>query len=118
MAQPPVGPPSPECDELQQLADSHLDTAGDDALFIFLRIHQCICVRVAIAPESAALKEANLEFVKRCARIYNNFKTGQCAPHDLSDRWLTAFEVYEQNKHSYLSLVQMAKAHILDDLPE
>jgi len=111
-------PATSDCDDLQRLADDHLVTAGDDALFVFLRVHHCICVSVQRTYESAALRRANGFFVKRCAEIYRNFHSGRCAPHDLSDRWVTALEAYSENKHSYLVLVKMAKAHILDDLPE
>ena len=108
-----------ECHELKRIVESHQARFGDDSLLAFLRIHHCICKNIAREQHSPAIKQINICFVQRISQVYSNFESGSCAPRDLSDNWVTALQAYVADAHSYYRVLpKLAKAHILDDLPE
>jgi hypothetical protein len=108
-----------DCEGLRQLATKQYSSLGPDSLYVFLSIHHCICSRIETGEFPVTLKGLNADFVHRCEQVYLNFQGGRTSPRDLSDNWVLAFEAYCDHAHWYLwVLPRMARAHILDDLPE
>lgn len=114
-----TGDSSPSaCDALAQASEVHRSQKGDDALYVFLKVHHCICARIEHDDDFRALGNLNDMFARRCNKVYASVLAGRCAPDDLSDKWIVALEAYWQRAHSYLRVLPlMARAHILDDLP-
>jgi hypothetical protein len=114
-----TGDASPsECDALSQASEVHRSQRGYDALYVFLRVHHCICARIERDDDFRALGNLNDMFASRCNKVYASVLAGRFSPDDLSDKWVLALEAYWRWAHSYLRVLPlMARAHILDDLP-
>jgi hypothetical protein len=110
---------SSECEELRKTSGVHQSEQGDDALYVFLRVHHCICIRLEHDQSFLALRSLNGLFARRFLEVYANAMSGNFPPRGVSYRWIPAFNAYRESPHRYeLVLHQMAKAHILDDLSE
>jgi hypothetical protein len=106
------------CLELRRVADQHCAESGSDAFCVFLRVHHCICESIERGEYSSAIKQINVAFVHRCFMVYENFRLRRFGPGDLSDNWVVALAAYCDKSQSYVTVLpQMARAHILDDLP-
>ncbi len=107
-----------ECDALSKASEVHQSKRGYDALYVFLRIHHCICARIEHDDDFRVLGSLNDMFASRCNKVYASVLAGRCSPEDFSDKWVLALETYWRFGDSYLRVLPlMARAHILDDLP-
>lgn len=107
------------CEALQKISEVHLTEKGDDALFVFVRVHHCICAELENDSGYNSLKNINEIFADQFAKVYGNIRLGDVLRRDVSDKWISAICAYRKSPHNYLTVLpRMAYAHILDDLPE
>jgi len=107
--------PSHACQELFALAESHHQKLGTDALYVFLKIHECVCNRVAQWPADALVR-LNDAFVDECIRTYHQLADQDRFP-ELHEDWQTAYRIYKKRGVTVRdALPFIAAAHIKVDL--
>jgi hypothetical protein len=107
--------PSRACQDLCALAESHHQKLGPDALYIFLKMHECICKRVAQWPADAIVR-LNDAFVGECIRTYHQL-ADKDRFFDLHEDWQRAYRIYKREGITVrAALPFIAAAHIKVDL--
>jgi hypothetical protein len=105
---------SRSCEGLHELAESHRRRLGEDGFFVFLKVHECICRRVADT-NTPALVELNDKFVEACLETYDKFV--QNKKREVHRDWVWAYRIYKRNPFDISAVLPfLAMAHILVDL--
>ncbi|HXZ12822.1 MAG TPA: hypothetical protein VEG64_10540 [Candidatus Sulfotelmatobacter sp.] len=106
------------CVAIQRIAAELRASRGEDALYVFLRIHHCICLKAASSP-AEPIRHLNEHFEQFCVRRIENVRQARVLIGDLSDRWKRALEAYLKDASDFAGVLpRLAIAHIADDLPD